>query len=253
MLKIVLAGTLALLAGTAASREDRPAKEQLVAFHASVRVDVDASGQPVSVQAPETLPVVVRSALEQRIARWGFEPARRAGVAMASTTYVMVGACAHPDGDGIRLGVDFKGNGPRLLTPFHRMVPPPYPAEAGRRMAEGAFKVNYAVLPDGSTKVVSVDVEDESEKSLRGHRKTFEKSLMKWAVGLRYEPEQVGGAPVTTQQSVSVVYSVSRRLGKLPVPMRRPEQSQECQEAAGPGLLPVALDSPVKVTPRPAG
>ncbi len=247
MFRCIVAGAFVAAATASAGT---PPGEKVVAFHAVVRVDVGASGEPVSVQAPEALPAVVRKALEERVADWGYEPATRDGVAVESTTYVSVGVCAAPQGDGIRLGVDFKGNGPRLLTPMSRLAPPPYPDEAVRAHAQGSFTVNYAVLPDGSTRVVSVEATDGG--GLGGNRKAFEKALTDWATGLRYEPERVAGAPVATRQSVPVIFELSRRALRLPA-RRDPAASQECQAATGQGgLVPVALDSPVKVTPRPA-
>ena len=43
-------------------------KPGVVAFNASVRVDVDASGKPVKVEAPADLPDSIRSFIEKRVA-----------------------------------------------------------------------------------------------------------------------------------------------------------------------------------------
>jgi TonB family protein len=247
MIRLFVVGAMALLVATATAGE----KEKLAAFHTSVRVDVDASGKPVAVRAPEELPGIVREALERRVAGWSYEPAIRDGVQVASTTFVYVGVCARPDGDGLRLGVDYKANGPRLMTRLHRMPPPAYPDDAVRAGAEGRFLVNYEVRPDGSTRFISLEAE-EGKRLRGGQRKTFEGALMAWVEGLRYEPERVDGMAVSTQQRVPVIFSLGGR--SLPDLPSRAETREECREAgAAGGLMPVAIDSPVKVTPMPAG
>lgn len=253
-----LLATIAVMTGIATAKDvapeakDAAPEDKLIAFHTSVRVDVDASGKPVSVRAPDTLPAVVREHIEHSVALWGYQPARRDGVAVAATTFVTVGVCARPDGDRIWLGMDFKGNGPRLLSPSHRLPVPWFPVDAVRAGAEGRFNVNYTVLPDGTTRVDSVEALDR--RAMRGYGRAFEQSLTSWAKGLRYEPEQVAGVAVATQQSVPVSFGVSPGRWK-PEPVNPAATKAECREAAGSGLSPVAIDSPVtvRVTPKPAG
>ncbi|MBP8615766.1 MAG: hypothetical protein KBI17_05860, partial [Thermomonas sp.] len=54
----LLLGVLAATSGQAA--EPAAAKPDVVAFNASVRVEVDAAGKPVKVEAPADLPEAIR-------------------------------------------------------------------------------------------------------------------------------------------------------------------------------------------------
>ena len=112
MKRFALSGLLALLLVLPVQAPS--AADGVVAFPASVRVDVDASGRPVKVEAPADLPEPIRAFIEKRVATWHYSPAMVAGVPQAGTTYVRVGACAVPEGDQYRLAIDYKGNGPRF-------------------------------------------------------------------------------------------------------------------------------------------
>ena len=144
-------------------------KPGVVAFNASVRVDVDASGKPVKVEAPADLPDSIRSFIEKRVASWQYQPAKAAGVPVGATTYVKVGACAIPDATsgGYKLGVDFKGNGPRLVSASGNLPPPQYPIEALRKSVTGTYIVNYSIQPDGSTQVGDIKLADGSNYRLK--------------------------------------------------------------------------------------
>lgn len=107
------------------------ADTKVVAFSASVRVDVDATGKPVKVEAPADLPDVIRSYIEKRVATWQYQPAKQDGQPVAATTYVGINACAVPAEGGYRLGLDFNGNGPRNAGD-QRLKPPLYPNEPER-------------------------------------------------------------------------------------------------------------------------
>jgi hypothetical protein len=92
----------------------------------------------------------------------------------------------------------------------------------------------------------------------------FRSALTDWIEGLRYEPEQVNGQPVATTMSFPVEFRIStdsaresteawraRYKAELEV---RAMASSECIAASVPsGPLPIAQNSPVKVTPVPAG
>ena len=104
-----LAGCLWWAPGVAAD------DKRVVAFNASVRVEVDAAGKPVKVEAPADLPEAIRGYIEKRVASWQYQPAKVAGVARPAVTYVAVNACAVPVSEGFRLGLDFDGNGPRRV------------------------------------------------------------------------------------------------------------------------------------------
>lgn len=250
---------LGLLAATSTqAAEPAVAKPGVVAFNASVRVEVDATGKPIKVNAPSGLPEKIRGLIEQRVGSWQYEPAKKDGVAAPVTTYVQVGACAIPTaaGDAFRLGLDYKGHGPGIRSSAGTIPPPSYPPTALMLGITGAFDVTLHVHPDGS-------VEAEAVKQSHGARtkdmREFKPHLQAWAKTLRYEPELLGGQPVATRLQVPVTFSLSNsttqdaweqeRLAKL-------LERSECRIAkATPQrqLEPIALDSPVKVTPTPAG
>ena len=251
---------LALLLAAPVVAADGAGKPGVVAFNASVRVDVDASGKPVKVEAPADLPESIRSFIEKRVASWQYSPARQGGVPAPAVTYVRVGACAIPDATsgGYKLGLDFKGNGPAIIDAGPWFMPPPrYPVDMQRRGAEGTFKVNYAIRADGTTKIASIE---PIEGTIGRFVKPFRGALTDWIEGLRYQPEQVGGVPVATEMSFPVSFMLSTGNGPRTNDAYRKElearamSSKECIAASGPsGPLPIALDSPVTVIPTPAG
>ena len=242
-----------------AAGADDASKPGVVAFNASVRVEVDASGKPVKVEAPADLPESIRSFIEKRVASWQYQPAKQGGVPVGATTYVKVGACAIPATEGYRLGLDFKGNGPAIVDPGPWfMRPPPYPRELQRAGAQGTFQVTYAIQADGTTKLVSIEP-IEANTGKRDAR-AFKQTIASWIEGQRYLPEQVGGKPVATEMSFPVSFTLSSGKGPRTNDAYRKElearamTSNECIAASGPsGPLPIALDSPVKVIPTPAG
>ncbi|HWS76810.1 MAG TPA: energy transducer TonB [Thermomonas sp.] len=230
----------------------------VVAFNASVRVEVDAAGKPVKVEAPADLPESIRAFIEKRVASWQYAPARQDGVPAAAVTFVRVGACAIPVAEGYRLGLDFKGNGPAIVNAGPWFMPPPrYPTEMQRRGTEGTFRVAYAIQADGTTKMTSIEpMEGTSNRDM----KAFRAALTGWIEALRYQPEQVNGRAVATDMSFPVSFMLSTHEGPRSNAAYREElearalASKECLAATSPsGPLPIAQNSPVKVTPVPAG
>lgn len=249
--------TLAIVAAASVGAAE-VAKPKVVAFNASVRVEVDAAGKPVKVEAPADLPEAIRGFIEKRVASWQYQPAKANGMPASAVTFVRVGACAIPVAEGYRLGLDFKGNGPALETsgPWF-LPPPPYPSAALRGGGEGAFKVSYVIQKDGSTRVASVEA---IEGTAGRFVKDFRVGLTSWIEGMRYRPEVVAGMPVETEMSLPVSFSLSQGGGgnwRKQYQQRLEEQalaSKECVAAQGVGgPLPIASNSPVKITPAPAG
>lgn len=246
----------ALLAAMPAVAGDK-AEPKVVAFNASVRVEVDASGKPVKVEAPADLPEAIRGYIEKRVASWQYEPARENAIPVPAVTFVQVGACAIPVAEGYRLGLDFKGNGPRIAEQYNRLMPPMYPRDAQMGGATGAFKVSYAIQPDGSTKLKSIETLEESSGR---YAKSFRSVLTKWAESLRYQPEMVNGRAMATEMAIPVDFTLDydgtagwrkRYLDEL---QARAIASKECVAAGAPeGLMPIATNSPVRITPVPAG
>jgi len=239
-----------------ATAADDAGSRDVVAFNASVRVDVDASGKAVKVEAPADLPESIRGFIERRVASWQYQPASQGGVAASAVTFVKVGACAIPVAKGNRMGLDFKGNAAGFVDPGPWfMRPPPYPRELQRAGAQGTFQVTYAIQADGTTKLVSIDP-IEANTGKRDAR-AFKETIASWIEGQRYLPEQVGGKPVATEMSFPVSFELKYGGGREAYRDQleaRALASKECIAASAPsGPLPVATNSPVKVTPIPAG
>ncbi len=259
-MRLASIGFIAALAATPTVLTAATPSPDVVAFNAGVRVDVDAAGKPVKVEAPQDLPPAVREYIEKRVASWQYEPAKQNGVAVPATTFVKVGACAIPlpASSGFRLGLDYKGNGPRIAS-AHGMLPPPsYPGDAQRKGISGDFKVVVQINADGTAEAADITATTTSGKG-RGYLSTFEPVLRQWVKGLQYDPEIVAGAPVATRMLVPVSFSLRSGNSRNDIKREMVDRalaSSECRiasSAGAPELYPVALDSPVKVTPTPAG
>ena len=223
------------------------AADQVVAFNASARVEIDAAGRPVKVEAPSDLPQPVREFIEKRVASWQYSPAMRDGVAQPGTTYVWLGACAIPEGEGYRLAVEFKGNGPRH-SDGKPLAWPGYPDGARRRGVGGKFEVIAAIAPDGTTTPESITPGQEDER----WNDAFTTVLEQWVRRMRFDPEQVGGQGVASRIRIPVVFSArgpSRK--ELAQGVEETRTTDECRLASGAaaGPQPIALDSSIKVTP----
>lgn len=258
MRAVRMAAVVLLVAATAMPSHagDPPGTGKVVAFNASVRVEVDAAGKPVKVEAPADLPEAIRGFIEKRVASWQYEPARAAGVPASAVTFVKVGACAIPAAGGYRMGLDFKGNGPALVDAGPWFMPPPrYPSEMQRRGAEGTYQVTYEIQADGTTKVGSIE---PIEGTGNRYATSFRSALTDWIEDLRYQPEQVGGIAVATEMSFPVSFTLRSGGGGREAYRQELEAralaSKECIAASSPtGPLPIATNSPVKITPTPAG
>ena len=250
---ILLGAFAALMFVMQVEASEPPAGPKVVTFNASVRVEVDAAGKPIKVEAPAEFPEAVRQFIEKRVAGWQYSPAMQDGVPVAAVTYVGVGACAIPVEAGYRMGLDFKGNGPALAGSGAWFVPPPpYPREPMMAGVEGAFKVSYSIMQDGSTRVDEIKSNNGTGRS---YARDFQKVLTAWVGSFRYQPEQVNGIPVATEMSLSVSFNMSGKSRKdsLEESEARALESKECVAAASPmGLVPIAQNSPVKVIPLPA-
>ncbi len=226
---------------------------RVVAFEASVRVDVDATGKPAKVEAPADLPDAIRTYIERRVATWQYEPAKQNGVAVAATTYVSVNACAVPAEGGYSLGLDFDGNGPRRAGD-QAFLPLQYPLEAMRSGTRAEFVVILDIGPDG---VVSIANVEKSEFQGRSGRSAFMPVIERWANKIRFDPELVAGKPVQGKVRMPIEFILSDGRRNLPALAKdfqtKARASRECQLASGVNdTKPVAINSVVKVTPSPA-
>lgn len=253
MKTIALCMALGCAAAGPAVAADDAAKGEVVAFNATVRVEVDPAGKPVKVEAPADLPEAIRGFVERRVASWQYTPAQVAGVPQAAVTYVGVNACAVPAGTGYRLGVDFAGNGPRTASD-RRLPPPMYPRLAQRSGTDAVFVLILGVEPDGHVVIDQVERADISGRAGAGD---FEPVLRQWIRTVRFDPEYVAGKPVRGQVRMPVEFS-TRDTGDLETRREalqvKAKTSRECQIAAGENdMKPVAVQSVVTVIPRPAG
>lgn len=252
-LGIFLGGLAGLAVAMPVAAGELPAGKGVITFNAAVRVEVSAAGAPVKVEAPVEFPEVVRHFIEKRVASWQYQPAMQDGVPAMAVTYVRVGVCALPIDAGYRMGLDFKGNGPAIVGSTSWLLPPRYPKELMMAGVEGVFQVNYSIQADGSARLD--EIEAQSGVS-RAHLKQFRSALTAWVEGFRYRPESVNGISIATKMSVPVSFSLSGEAHQkfLAKQEAKALASNECMAAAAPaGLMPVAQNSPVKVTPLPAG
>jgi TonB family protein len=243
---IALAAAMPLQAGDKAA-------SKVVAFNASVRVEVDPAGKPTRVEAPADLPEAIRGFIEKRVASWQYEPAKVGDMPQAAVTYVAVNACAVPMAGEYRLGVDFDGNGVRY-SGDQRIPPPMYPPEAQMRGTEAEFVLILGIETDGHAKLDQVEHASFSSRKGSGE---FEPALRRWAKTLRFDPELVAGKPVRGQvrMPVSFILSDTRNRQELLDELQaKAKASRECQIASGEEeLKPVAMNPAVTVMPVPAG
>jgi TonB family protein len=243
----------ALCAGVAGGAVPATAEGDVVAFNVGVVVEVDAAGKPQKVEASPDLPEAIRSFVEKRVRTWQYLPARIDGVVQPARTYVAVRACAVPVGGGYRLGVDFKGNGPRTAAD-RPLAPPRYPPLAQRSGTSAEFMLVLRVEPDGRA---TIDRIERAEIAGRPGAGEFEPALRQWVRTIRFEPEQVAGKPVRGLVRVPVDFRPSG--GETVAAMREERQatakdSTECRMAAGGrDLAPIAVESVVTVIAPPAG
>ena len=229
---------LALLASSAAIAGEP------VSFPADVKVSVDASGKLVAVDVLTDLPPPVRAFIEKRVATWSFSPPKRGDVTGVGVTYLKLGACALPvDGGGYRLAVDFKHNGPSLISG----AMPRYPM-ADMVSGRGAVVIaKFIVNMDGRA-----TLEDIRYKEGRNHGSaSFDASMRTFVRSLHFAPEQLAGRPIATEVEFSVNFlNESDARHKTPS-SKQIEDSQECRMAssAEPVVDQVALDSPINVKP----
>lgn len=224
-----------------------------VAFQANVRVEVDASGKPVKVEAPADLPEAIRSYIEKRVASWQYQPAKQDGVAVPAMTYVQVVACAVPTKTGeYHLAADFDGNGPRNAGDA-RILPPNYPQLDEMRGYEAEFVLILDLATDGRASLAEIE---KAEVSKHGRAKEFVQELRRWAKTLKFDPEQIAGRPVAGQIRMPVEFVLSDRSdwnAQRDEVRAKINASRECQMAQGESAMrPVVIDSVIKVTPIPA-
>lgn len=214
-----------------------------ISFIARAKVMIDDQGAPQQVQAYEKLPVAIKSAIEQRVMGWRFEPARMNGVAKSGVTYVYVNACvaATPD-KGMAFSMSYLSNGPAYANGQVRMPPLRYPVDAARSGNEGSFRLVTHVSPDGRASIESIETKT-------GTLKSFEKTLQEWIASIRFLPEEVDGVAIATRIGVPVDFSLGSNKRAAAEQRTAAQRSPECMAATGKAAdptQPVVLDSPFK-------
>ena len=242
----VLAVALMATLSASASADDVPKK--LVAFNADARVEVDAQGKVVRVQAAADLPPAIRTYIEQRVSGWTFSPPKRGDQNAAAASYLTLGACAIPTASGYRMGLDLKRTGPRpaQVGGWSNLDLRAIMRTAGRLGWNGGINVHYIVDKDGSARVESIDVAD------RLARQQFTRPLQEWIGRMRFEPEEFGGHAVATKQDIQLDIigsgGPSTLGGMRAARIERATKSPECAAAAAsaePEI--VTVDSVVQV------
>lgn len=222
-----------------------------VAFDTTVKITVDSTGTPTAVQAVPELPELVRVQIERAVSAWRFAPPSLDGAAVTGTTYVQLGACAMPTADGgMNLSAAYRSNGPETLG----KEVPRFPTQNRQALLENKaeFLVEYTVGKDGKATLEDIKKTTGSAKALG----IFAPTLREWVTRLRFKPEELAGAPISTRMRTPVSFSSTEsRLAPSPEVLRRQEQekkmmSPECIAAAGrqpaTGLESYAINSPLK-------
>lgn len=218
---------------------------KIVAFRAEARVELDAAGRPTKIEASKDLPDAIRSYVEGRVAAYHFSPPARDGVSGPAVTHLSLGACAVPSAGGYRLGLDLQGYGPRLA----RLGNPEYPREAARAHVQAQATMRVLVRADGTAALEKIEYADPEQPA----RRAFDGAIGHLVSQLRFEPEQLAGQPVATriELGANFVLPGDKNTRELKDQLQRKyAMTRECQDAgADTGQQPIALDSPVAVTP----
>ena len=240
-------GSLALVASLAFAQpvDDKP---KPLSFRAEARVEVDATGKLVKVEAAQDLPEGVQDYIEQQLSRWQYR--RRLGEQASgiAATWVKLGVCAVPAANGsYSMGLAFEGNGPRLQGGQSWFVTEGVANAVGRHRYEGEAKVHFVINADGSARLESIE-------GLKGPgRKDIEVETKLWISRLKFDTETLDGRPVATSAVLPIVFRTSPR--KDDQARRREEalQSSQCKMAsmaADPAQSSsVAFDSDVGIIP----
>jgi hypothetical protein len=242
-----------LVVGMLAATSAMAADGGPVAFRADARVELDANGKATKIEVPKDLPEAIRAFIEKRIGSYTFSPPERDGVRGPAVTFLQLGACAIPTPEGYRLGLDLKGNGPRVDRPDGRLLVMPYPREAQMLRSEVSMTIVFYIEPDGTASLDTVRYSDGKSHVRDG----FAALARNWVELIRFEPEQLAGQPLRSQAEITFNYTIptgrSRAFSRTseiakPDPQQI-RQSTECKMAAGEASEPevIAGDSPTRV------
>ena len=252
-MKRLVLGFAALTASLALAQ---PTGEQgkAVAFRAEARVEVDAAGKLVKVEAAQDLPEGVQTYIEQQLSTWQYRRKLGDKASGIASTWVMLGVCAVPAANGgYSMGLAFEGNGPRFAGGQRFYVPRGLHHVIGRHNYEGSMDVHFMINADGTAKVESI------EGLKKGRAKAdIEAQTKAWIAGMAFDTETVDGKPVATKGILPVIFKVG---GKTKRPTRESLQEKamataQCKSAAmaaagdeGDDGSSVAFESEVGISP----
>jgi len=246
---IILSGALVACAASAAPTTPAP---KPLSFRADAKVEVDSDGKLVKVEASPDLPEGVRRYIEQEVSKWTFKRNPREGEAGNAISYIDLGACAVPTPTGgYSMGLAMHGNGPRIAGGGKWWIAPELQSVVGRYELDQTVTVHFAVHLDGSAKFVSLDGLDANRKA----KVAVERAVAAWFRALRFDPEQIGGRPVATQETLPIAFTTSNGPVTKEDLLANALQSPQCRQAAaagqavGPGLRAAALDSVIAIEP----
>lgn len=219
-----------------------------VAFRAEARVEVDASGKLLKVEAAQDLPEGIQDYIEKELSTWQYR--RRLGdkASGVASTWVMLGVCAAPvPAGGYSMGLAFERNGPRAADGRSFRVTDGIFTAVSRFQYEGDVKIHFMINPDGSTTVESI----EGLKRGAGG-KEISRELKSWVSRMEFDTETVDGKPVGTQAVLPVQFRLGGGEDRASL-LEKITQSAQCKMAtmaADPGeTSDVAFESEVSIVP----
>src|SRR5689334_5665839 len=170
----------------------QPAALKPLSFRAEARVDVDAQGKVVEVEAAQDLPETVRRYIERQLATWTYRR-RDPGVAQGiATTWVDLRACAIPTPEGAySMGLAYHGSGP-MLTSMGRLDK--LANTIGRYRLEGELLLHVVIGEDGVVSLQSIEGASEDRRDRAGMER-FETVVKEWLGTLRVQQELIDGKP----------------------------------------------------------
>jgi len=246
---IVLSGALVACAASAAPTSEAP---KPLSFVASAKVEVDADGKLVKVEASPDLPEGVRHYIEQEVAKWTFKRNHREGETGNATSYLYLGACAVPTpSGGYSMGLAYHWNGPRVAGDGTWRVAPEVQSTVARFELDQLVKMHFSVQPDGTATYTSIEGMTGNPRA----KAALDRAFAAWLRAMRFDPEQIGGRPVATQETLPIDFRISDKRVTREGLQAEALQSPQCRQAAaagqavGPGMGAMAVDSVIEVQP----
>jgi TonB family protein len=183
--------TALLAAGVAHAESPAPAAPEAKKVTLVAKATIGADGRITGLEwlGDNKIEQLLQARLEPRVRAWEFTPGALDGVPAETRTRLSVTLSARPAADGgLALEVLGAGTGPTLLVRHA----PAYPSAALRGLREALVTTTMSINADGTTSAGEIEVE-ASHGDERAFRDAVKQAMAKWS----YEPETVGGRPVT--------------------------------------------------------